>query len=179
MDSFYSDDELKKIGLKSYGRKVKISRYAKIYSPETISIGDNVRIDDFCILSGKIQIGSNIHIAAYVALYGAGGIVMDDFTGISARSTVYSAMDDFSGDFLIGPIHNSSVTNVQCQEVVIERFSQVGAHCVLFPGVRLEEGSVVGAMSLVNKNIPQWSIFVGQPAKFLKPRNKNLLNIIK
>lgn len=179
MDSFYSDDELKKIGLKSYGRKVKISRYAKIYSPETISIGDNVRIDDFCILSGKIQIGSNIHIAAYVALYGAGGIVMEDFTGISARSTVYSAMDDFSGDFLIGPIHNSSVTNVQRQKVVIERFSQVGAHCVLFPGVRLEEGSVVGAMSLVNNNIPQWSIFVGQPAKFLKPRNNNLLNIIK
>ena len=177
MDSFYSEEELKEIGLKSYGVKVKISRNAKIYSPESISIGDNVRIDDFCILSGNIKLGSNIHISAYVALYGAGGIIMEDYTGISARSTVYSAMDDFSGDFLIGPVHNSSVTNVQYREVIIEKFSQVGAHCVLFPGVRLEEGCVVGAMSLVNKSIPKWSMYVGQPAKFLKSRNNKLLEL--
>ena len=132
MDSFYSEEELKEIGLKSYGAKVKISRNAKIYSPERISIGDNVRIDDFCILSGNIKLGSNIHISAYVALYGAGGIIMEDFTGISARSTVYSAMDDFSGDFLIGPVHGNKSTNVSFGSVILKRYSQVGAHCVIF-----------------------------------------------
>ena len=148
MDSFYSEEELKEIGLKSYGAKVKISRNAKIYSPESISIGDNVRIDDFCILSGNIKLGSNIHISAYVALYGAGGIIMEDFTGISARSTVYSAMDE------------------------------VGAHCVIFPGITIEEGSVIGTMTLANKDIPEWSIYIGQPASFLKHRNKGLLTLI-
>ena len=178
MDSFYSEEELKGIGLKSYGAKVKISRYAKIYSPESISIGDNVRIDDFCILSGNIKLGSNIHISAYVALYGAGGIIMEDFTGISARSTVYSAMDDFSGDFLIGSVHDDKVTNVSYGRVLLKRYSQVGAHCVIFPGVTIEEGSVIGTMTLANKDIPEWSIYIGQPASFLKHRSKGLLTLI-
>lgn len=177
MDSFYSDEELKKLGLKTFGSKVKISRYAKIYSPESISIGDNVRIDDFCILSGNIKIGSNIHISAYVALYGAGGIVMEDFTGISARSTIYSAMDDFSGEFLIGPIHSKLNTNVSYESVILKRFSQVGAHCIVFPGVEIGEGGVIGTMTLANKDIPEWSIYIGQPARFLKQRSRNLLKL--
>ena len=49
MNSFYSARELRKIGLKKYGDNVKISRFANFYSPEKINIGDNVRIDDFCV----------------------------------------------------------------------------------------------------------------------------------
>jgi len=55
MNSFYTEDELKEIGLKSYGHNVLISRKANLYSVSEISIGNNVRIDDFCILSGKIK----------------------------------------------------------------------------------------------------------------------------
>ena len=101
MTSFYSAQELQKIGFKAIGENVKISRKTSIYSPERISIGNNVRIDDFCILSGTISIGSHIHISAYVALYGAMGIVIEDYSGISPKSVVYSAMDDFSGIYLI------------------------------------------------------------------------------
>lgn len=50
MTSFYSEEELRSIGLKSYGKNVLISRFARIYGAESISIGNNVRIDDFCIL---------------------------------------------------------------------------------------------------------------------------------
>mgnify|MGYP004422306013 CR=1 FL=1 len=91
--SFYTESELATLGLHSYGKNVLISRFARLYAPETISIGDNVRIDDFCILSGNITLGSHIHIAAYCALYGAKGIVMEDYTGLSARATLYSAID--------------------------------------------------------------------------------------
>ena len=62
MNSFYSDEELKKIRFKSLGENVLISKKASIYSPEKIIIGNNVRIDDFCILSGNIQIGNHVHI---------------------------------------------------------------------------------------------------------------------
>ena len=77
MSSFYSVDELNTLGLKSFGENVLISRKCSIYSPEKISIGNNVRIDDFCILSGNISLGSHIHISAYSALYGTKGIIMD------------------------------------------------------------------------------------------------------
>ena len=178
MNSFYSESELLEIGFKSVGKNVKISRKASIYSPEKMTIGDNVRIDDFCILSGNITLGSHIHISAYVALYGAMGIVLEDFTGISPRSTIYSAMDDFSGDYLIGPIHPSELTNVQGGLVRLKKFSQIGCNSVIFPNIEIGEGTVVGACSLVNKSLKNWGIYVGVPAILKKTRNKVLLELI-
>ena len=87
-------------------------------------------------------------------------------------------MDDFSGDFLIGPVHGNKSTNVSFGSVILKRYSQVGAHCVIFPGVILGEGSVIGTMTLANKDIPEWSIYIGQPANFLKYRSKGLLTLI-
>lgn len=177
--SFYTEQELSQLGLKSYGENVRISRYAQIYSPEKISIGDNVRIDDFCILSGNITIGSHIHIAAYCALYGADyGIVMEDYTGISARAIIYAAMDDFSGDYLIGPIHDDKCTNVTGGMVKICAYSQIGAGALIFPNLIIGKGAVLGAMSIAKQSLEPWSIYAGVPARKIKNRNKRLLDLI-
>lgn len=177
--SFYTEQELSQLGLKSYGEDVRISRYAQIYSPEKISIGDNVRIDDFCILSGSITIGSHIHIAAYCALYGADyGIVLEDYTGISARATIYAAMDDFSGDYLIGPIHDDKYTNVIGGNVKICAYAQIGAMALVFPNVCIGEGVVLGAMSMAKKSLESWGIYAGVPAKKIKRRSKRLLDLM-
>ena len=177
--SFYTPEELAQLGLKSYGENVHISRYAQIYSPEKISIGDNVRIDDFCILSGNIAIGSHIHIAAYCAMYGADyGIVMEDYTGLSARATIYAAMDDFSGEYLIGPIHDDKCTNVTGGKVCLRKYSQIGVGSVVFPNIQIGEGSVVGAMSLVKQDLDEWGIYAGTPICLLKERSKNLLRLL-
>ena len=177
--SFFSEEELPLIGLKSYGKNVLISRKACIYSPQTIDIGDNVRIDDFCILSGNIRLGSNIHISTFVALYGAMGIELEDYTGISPRTTIFSAMDDFSGDFLIGPVHPKGTTNVTGGKVVVKRYSQIGTHCVVFPNITIGEGVAVGACSLVNKSLDDWGIYFGTPAVIQRKRNKKLLKFIE
>lgn len=177
MNSFYSNEELSNLGLKKFGHKVYISRFAHLYSPETISIGDNVRIDDFCILSGNINIGSNIHISAYVALFGAKGIILEDYTGISPRCSLFSAMDDFSGNYLIGPIHPRELTNVTGGEIILRQYSQIGAHCVVFPSITIGEGSVIGACSLITKSLEDWGVFAGIPAKWIKPRGKKINNI--
>lgn len=58
MSNFYNEVELKNLGLKSYGENVLISKKCSIYGAENIEIGNNVRIDDFCILSGEIKIGN-------------------------------------------------------------------------------------------------------------------------
>ena len=110
--SFLSIDELKSLGFKSFGENILISKFARFYSPQNITIGNNVRIDDFCILSGTITLASNIHIAAYCALYGSNGIFLEDYSGLSARCTIYSAVDDFSGNYLIGPMVDKHLTNV-------------------------------------------------------------------
>lgn len=176
--SFYSEEELLSMGFKSIGKGCCISRKASFYGISRMSIGDNVRIDDFCILSGNISLGSHIHISAYVALYGAEGIVIEDYTGISPRSTIYSAMDDFSGDYLIGPIHPEEYTNVTGGTVVVKRFSQIGCNSVIFPNVLINEGVVVGACSLVRHDLEAWNIYAGLPVKKLKPRKKELLKYV-
>ena len=54
MNSFYSPEELKSLELKEYGENVLISRKCSIYGAENIRLGSHVRIDDFCVLSGKV-----------------------------------------------------------------------------------------------------------------------------
>ncbi len=177
--SFYSKAELKEIPFKKIGEDVLISKKCSIYSPETIEIGNKVRIDDFCILSGKIKIGNYVHISAYNALYGRFGIEIGNFCGISPRCTLLSGSDDFSGNFMISPMVPNEFTNVRGEGICLKDFSQVGTNSVIMPGVVIEKGAVCGAFSFVNKNLEEWSINVGIPCKKIKNRSKNLLKYAK
>ena len=180
-NSFYTNEELLDIGFKYIGRKVLISRKASIYSPENISIGDNVRIDDFTILSasgGNIEINNHIHIAAFCNLIGKGGIVMDDYSGLTSRVSLYSATDDFSGNYLIGPIMEESCINVITGRIKLEKYCQIGTGSSVLPNVSLGEGAILGAHSFAKSNIQPWEIHAGTPAKFLKKRQSDLLKFV-
>lgn len=174
MDSFYSEDELAQLNIK-VGTNVKISKKCSIYSDD-IELGSNVRIDDFCILSGKIRIGDYVHIAAYSALYGgAEGIYLDDFASISSRVTIYSVCDDYSGETLTNPIVPDEYKNVDSRPVKICKHVIIGSNSVVLPGVILHEGSAFGSFSLVKMDSEAWSINAGIPANKIKARSKNLL----
>ncbi len=175
-NSYYTPQELDALGLKSFGENVLISRYARFYNNKSIEIGNNVRIDDFCLLSGEIKLGSFIHISAYSALYGRYGIEIDDYSGISPRCTIFSASDDFSGDFLIGPMINKEYTNITKGKVTISKYCQLGCNCIVMPAVKISEGVAIGAFSFVNKDLDPWKIYMGIPVKFFKERSKNMLN---
>ncbi len=179
MNSFYSIEELKLLGLKSFGEHVLISKKASIYSPGKMEIGNHVRIDDFCILSGEIKLGNYIHLSAFTALYGRFGIEMLDYSGVSPNCMIFSASDDFGGDYMINPMIPKEFTNVSGGKVLISKHVQIGAACVLMPAITIGEGSVVAAMSFVNKNLEDWGIYGGVPAKLLKTRDKGLLEKAK
>lgn len=180
MNSFYSEEELKEIGFKSIGKNTKISRKCSIYGAAHMSIGDNVRIDDFCILSGKISIGNNIHIAAYSALYGGqDGISIDDFANLSSRVSVYSVSDDYSGETMTNPTVPDEYKNIESAPIHIGRHSIIGSNAVILPGVVIAEGSSFGSFSFINHNSEPWSINVGIPFKKIKDRSKNLLKLEK
>lgn len=174
--SFYDEDELKEIGFKKIGKNVRISRKASIYLPEEMEIGNNVRIDDFCILSGKIKIGNYVHIAAGCYLFaGNAGITLMDFAGLSSRCTIYAITEDYSGEFLTNPTIPIKYRNVISAPVTLEKHVIVGTGSTILPGVTIGEGSAIGAMSLVTKSIGKWKIAFGIPAKEVKERSKNLL----
>lgn len=179
VNSFLSHQEIIAIGFSHFGDNVLISRKASFYSPEKINLGDNIRIDDFCILSGRITVGNNIHISSHTVLYGGDiGIELKDFSGISSHCSVHAISDDFSGNFLTNSMNKLIKRNVIAKKVIFERYTQVGSGCTILPGVIIEEGTVVGAMSLINKSLPSWKICFGIPAKVVKSRSKKLLNLI-
>jgi Acetyltransferase (isoleucine patch superfamily) len=177
--AFLDETQLAALGLKNYGENVLISDKASIYNPHLISVGSHVRIDDFCILSGEITLGSYVHIGAYCALYGKFGILMGDYTGLSPRCTVFSACDDFGGDYLISPMVSDEYTNVTGGSVIINRCSQIGAGSVILPSVIIHEGVSVGAMSLVKRTLPAWRIYAGVPVKEIRQRSNKLLQFIE
>jgi len=177
-NSFYSSEELKALGLKSYGEQVFISRKVSIYSGKDIVLGNHVRIDDFCILSGKIRLGDYIHIAAYTALYGGDkGITIMDYGNLSSKITVYSISDDYSGETMTNPMIPEEYKHVTSQPVLIEKHVIIGSGCVILPGLTLKEGSSFGAMTLINRSSEPWSINAGIPFKKIKDRSKALLKL--
>ena len=179
MNSFYSQEDLQTFGFKCLGSNVLISRKISIYGASKMSFGDNVRIDDFCILSGDITFGSNIHIGAYCGLYGANGIIMENYTGLSPRCTLFSATDDFSGDFLISPMSPNEYCNVTGGRILIKKYAQIGSGTTIMQNLTIEEGVAVGAMSFVNKSLDEWTIYAGIPVRKIKERKRGLLKFIE
>jgi dTDP-4-amino-4,6-dideoxy-D-glucose acyltransferase len=176
--SYYSLEELARLNLAACGDNAMISRKASLHNPGNISIADNVRIDDFCLLSagsGGIAIGSNVHIAAYTSLIGRGRIELSDFANLSSRVSVYSSSDDYSGLSMSNPTIPEEFKQVTHQDVHIGRHVIVGTGTVILPGVRLELGAAVGALSLVKTNVAEFTIVGGVPAKVIAQRSRQLL----
>lgn len=182
MDSFYINEELKSLGLRSFGKNVKISRKCSIYSPESISVGNNVRIDDYCCLVGGekgIKIGSNVHIAFFSIILGNGGVIIEDFAGMSSRCSIYSTTDDYSGSTLTNPTVPAKYKAVINGEVHLGKHVIIGTNTTILPNVYIGEGCAVGAHSLVIKSLDSWGIYVGVPVKKVKDRKNTLLDYEK
>ncbi len=176
MNSFYSEEELKEFGFRSLGKGVLISRRASIYSAGEISFGDYVRVDDFCVLSGKVCFGSYIHIGVATLIFGGdAGVTIGDYSTLSSRCAVYAISDDYSGEALTNPMLPEHLRDVEKAPVVLGRHVIVGTGSTLLPGVVLEEGVAVGSMSLVNRSLACFGIYAGIPCKKLRDRSRMLL----
>lgn len=174
--SFLSETQLSKIPFKFLGKNVKISEKCSIYHPELIEIHDHSRIDDFCVISGKVVIGRYVHIAVFCNVAGGSeGIVFNDFSGLAYGCHVFTQSDDYSGQTLTNPTIPSKYKSETKKSITIGKHCIVGTGSLIFPGVNLAEGTAVGAASVVRKSTEEWSIYLGNPAKKIKPRSRNLL----
>jgi len=179
LESYYKKRELDDMGFIDVGENVKISHNTGIYFPENISLGSNIRIDDFCTLTGKIRIGNYVHISSHCALYGAGGINFCDFSGLSGRVSIYSVTNDYSGDFLTNPTVPEIYSRNIFGPVNLEKHSIVGSGSIILPDVTLKEGCAIGALSLVKDDMPAWKICLGNPARPILNRSKRILELEK
>lgn len=171
-------EEIEQMGFAFVGNNVFISTKASFYGTSKIHIGNNVRIDDFCVISageGGVYIGNYIHIAVYSSLIGSGRITLMDYSNISSRVSIYSSNDDYSGNYMSNPMVPTEFTNVMHAPVVIGRHVIIGSGSVILPGVVLGDGAAIGALSLVKDNCDNFYIYAGNPLKKIKQRTQNLL----
>lgn len=174
--AWLTDKELSLMGFKSIGENVLISDKASIYDCEKIEIGDNSRIDDFCVVSGKVSIGRNVHIAVFCNVAGGEkGIVLSDFSGLSYRCTVFSQSDDYTGLTLTNPTVPDEFKKESKAAVRIGRHCIVATGSIVLPGVDMADGCSLGAMSMLTKSTKGWGVYFGVPAKRIKERRRDLL----
>ncbi len=180
--AYLSRKELESLYFKKLGRNVLISDKCSIYGASNIVIGNNVRIDDYCILScGEkgILIGNNIHIACYTSIIGKGRVELNDFCNISSKVAIYSSNDDYSGEYMTNPTIPTQFTNVTHGKVIIGKHSIIGCGTVILPNVIIGDNVSIGALSLVKINCDSNKIYAGNPIKFIKSKSKNIYKLEK
>ena len=135
--------------LAQVGRNFSTMSGVKIFEPSSVTIGDDVGINIGVIIDpmegGRIEIGNSIGIGPYCVLRSADH-------GFSDPNVTFRKQPHVGGT------------------IVIEDDVWLGSHVVVTRNVRIGRGSVIGAHSVVTKDIPPYSIAMGVPARVVKNR---------
>jgi len=126
-----------------------------------VSIGHSSLILDHVYMragtNGKIKIGHNVAINSFAKLFGHGGITVGKYSQIGPNSLLTTTQHD---------IHNEM--EVHYEPIVIGEWVWIGANCTILSGVKIGDKTVVGAGSVVTKDLPPNCVAIGVPAKVVK-----------
>lgn len=138
-----------------------------------IEIGENVEIESFVTIKNGVRIGNNVTIKEYTRI--DAGANIGDNVQIRGHSVICEDMV-IEGDNDLG--HRLSCTNHpklnkfhgidEKKPPHICRYARIGTDVVLLPGVTIGKNAIVGANSLVTKDVPYGEVWVGSPARKLR-----------
>ena len=154
------------------GKNVYISETAIIY--QDVEIGDNSKIFDFVVLREGTRIGKNSTIGNGVC--GEPDVIVGDFCSINTQSHLTGGII-IEDRVFFGP--NVTTTNtrkisfgrdyeVMREAPVIKNGARIGGGAVILAGITIGEQAMIGAGSVVTKNVPSREIWVGNPAHKLR-----------
>lgn len=104
-----------------------------------------------------VKIGANVAIMNNCLMMAAGGITLEDHVMIAANVQLISNNHDLEDRMVI-----------TCKPVVIRRNAWIGAGATILPGVEIGENAVVGAASVVTRDVPANVIVAGNPARLIR-----------
>lgn len=136
--------------LKNFGKLSYISTNVRLLSP------------------GRISIGQNVGIARDVNIDGRGGIEIGDFSIIGFESVLLTSTHNSSNKEI--PIAKQGMYS---KPVKIGKDCWIGLRVTVLPGIEIGEGCIVGANSVVTKNIPSYCVVAGVPARIIRKRDSD------
>lgn len=162
--------------LKHSGKNAHIYPNAKIVCPENISLGTESVIDDFCFLyaTGEgIEIGDFSHICVGTIILAGGLVKIGRFSALSPGCRVLAETDSYDGNGFVGlKVFGAKYRDTKFVNVTLGDHVHVGMGSIIMPGVTLHDGVSIGAGSLVTRDMPEWSICYGHPAKPIRSKHK-------
>ena len=170
------DSPMKQEEFRKIGNNVIIFDQAIIVNKGAISIDDHTRIDDFTFINGgqETVIGKYVHIASFVSIIGGGKLFVGDYVGISAGARIITGTDRYEGGSRMSAAAPREQRNPLVSFVKIEKDASIGTNAVIYPGVTIREGAVLGINSLALSDLEPWGVYFGSPCKKIgtRPRVK-------
>jgi acetyltransferase-like isoleucine patch superfamily enzyme len=168
------------------GNKLKIGKDVFLHWASRIECGKNVTIGDFCEISGRIsladnvyihrnvvlksfegyiEIGKNTTINPFTCIYGHGTVKIGNLVSIATKTTIVASNHNFSRDIPIKEQGSNTKGGI-----TIEADVWIGANVTILDGVDIGKGAIIAAGAVVNKNVDDYTIVGGVPAKVIGSR---------
>lgn len=155
------------------GSDVQLFDPLVIVKPEVVIIASRARLDSFVKIEGGqgVVIGKHVHVASFAQInIGGGTVYLGDYSAYASGAKVLGGSNDPDG-LSMSASAPPAMQVVQRSVTRIGAYAFVGVNAVVMPGVTVGEGAVIGAGAVVTKDVPNWEIWAGVPAKRIGVRN--------
>jgi acetyltransferase-like isoleucine patch superfamily enzyme len=142
------------------GRNVKLSKFINMYG---CTVGDDVKIGAFVEIQKNASIGNNCKISSHSFI--CEGVTIEDAVFIGHSVTFINDMYP-RATAAGGQLQTEADWKVD--KTVVKKGASIGSGCTILANVTIGEGAIIGAGSVVTKDVPPNAIVAGNPAKFLR-----------
>lgn len=171
MPKSHGTGNFREIDFRKLGERVVFEAGVLIFHPENIIIGSDVYIGHQTILKGyykgELTIGDGTWIGQQCFFHSAGNLRIGKNVGIGPGVKIITSYHGEDG--IAKPVLHSKVF---FEEVIVEDDSDLGVASIILPGVRIGKGVVVGAGAVVTKDVPDYAVVIGSPARIIRYRNQ-------
>lgn len=157
------------------GQGVNVYDPVIILKPEMIHLADGVRVDSFVKIEGGrgVRLGRCVHIASFCHINGGGGTVeMGDYAGLASGAKVIGGTNKMDAPSMSAAAPRD-MQRIEYSRTVIGPYAFLGTNAVVLPGVTVGEGAVVGAGAVVTKDVPDYEVWTGIPARKIGVRPRH------
>ena len=122
-------------GFHRVGSNVKVYKMAIILSPQNVTLGSDIIIDDFVFIGAhkRLVLGNRVHISSHSSITGGGRVLLSDFSGMGSGARLISGTDDFTEGRLNGSAIPQEFRETHRGTIILEPHAIMSAILPLSP----------------------------------------------